>query len=102
MSGTKIEPASKFRLKDLSRCLGARHQLRMESVTSNRSLASASHHLFDFERKFGEPPTKEDLRSEGFIPMFGRTTPVEDGIGHVKSFFGLGIAPSFRLREEVR
>jgi hypothetical protein len=32
------------------------------------------------------------VQVEGFIPMFGRTTPVEDGIGHVKSFFGLGIA----------
>jgi hypothetical protein len=32
------------------------------------------------------------VQVEGFIPLFGRTTPVEDGIGHIKSFFGLGIA----------
>ena len=32
------------------------------------------------------------VQVEGFIPMFGLSTPLEDGIGQIKSFFGLGIA----------
>lgn len=32
------------------------------------------------------------VQVEGFIPMFARSTPFEDGIGLIKSFFGLGIA----------
>lgn len=32
------------------------------------------------------------VQVEGFVPMFARTTPLEDGIGHIQSLFGLGIA----------
>ena len=34
------------------------------------------------------------IQVDGFIPLFERTAPLESGIGHIKSFCGLGMAHS--------
>ncbi len=54
--------------------------------------ASLADIMLGFQNQWDPNKAYLQVKVEGFLPLFANTTPIEDGIDHIKSFFGLGIA----------